>query len=105
MGFAEQLKEIMGRLSEGRQTLLFSATLPSSLVEFARAGLTQPSLIRLDTDITVSEHLRNVFFTVRAEEKASTLLWMMKAIIPQDLVRPTTRHDTTRTPPHARADC
>jgi ATP-dependent RNA helicase DDX54/DBP10 len=87
MGFAEQLKEILGRLAEGRQTLLFSATLPSSLVEFARAGLAQPALIRLDTDITVSEHLRNVFFTVRAEEKAATLLWMMKSIIPQDLVR------------------
>ncbi|ETE57405.1 ATP-dependent RNA helicase DDX54 [Ophiophagus hannah] len=39
MGFAEQLKEIVSRLPDGRQTLLFSATLPKLLVEFAQAGL------------------------------------------------------------------
>lgn len=38
MGFAEQLQEIIRRLPETRQTLLFSATLPKLLVEFARAG-------------------------------------------------------------------
>lgn len=38
MGFAEQLQEIIGRLPEGQQTVLFSATLPKLLVEFARAG-------------------------------------------------------------------
>jgi len=87
MGFAEQLKEILGRLAENRQTLLFSATLPSKLVEFARAGLSQPTLIRLDTDVTISENLRNFLFTVRAEEKPAALLWMMKSMIPQDQAR------------------
>ncbi len=38
MGFAEQLEEIIRRLPDTRQTLLFSATLPKLLVEFARAG-------------------------------------------------------------------
>lgn len=38
MGFAEQLQEIIGRLPEDHQTVLFSATLPKLLVEFARAG-------------------------------------------------------------------
>lgn len=38
MGFAEQLQEIIRRLPDARQTLLFSATLPKLLVEFARAG-------------------------------------------------------------------
>lgn len=38
MGFAEQLQEIIRRLPDVRQTLLFSATLPKLLVEFARAG-------------------------------------------------------------------
>lgn len=47
MGFQEQLTEIQKRLPETRQTLLFSATLPKMLVEFARAGLTDPVLIRL----------------------------------------------------------
>ena len=38
MGFSDQLQEILRRLPESRQTLLFSATLPKMLVEFARAG-------------------------------------------------------------------
>ena len=46
MGFSEQLREILARLPDTRQTLLFSATLPGLLVEFARAGLTDPVLVR-----------------------------------------------------------
>lgn len=38
MGFADQLQEIIRRLPDNRQTLLFSSTLPKLLVEFARAG-------------------------------------------------------------------
>ncbi|KAL7986767.1 hypothetical protein Chor_013050 [Crotalus horridus] len=58
MGFAEQLKEIVSRLPDGRQTLLFSATLPKLLVEFAQAGLTEPVLIRLDVESKLSEQLK-----------------------------------------------
>ncbi len=39
MGFAEQLLGIIHQLPETRQTLLFSATLPKQLVEFAKAGM------------------------------------------------------------------
>ena len=46
MGFGEQLREILGRLPDARQTALFSATLPKLLVEFAKAGLSDPTLIR-----------------------------------------------------------
>lgn len=46
MGFAEQIDDIISRLPEVRQTLLFSATLPRLLINFARAGLNNPILIR-----------------------------------------------------------
>ena len=58
MGFQEQLTEILGRLPESRQAVLFSATLPRLLVEFARAGLHDPTLIRLDVDTKLSEQLK-----------------------------------------------
>ena len=48
MGFQTALTEILHRLPPTRQTLLFSATLPKSLVEFAKAGLQNPKLVRLD---------------------------------------------------------
>eukprot|EP00958_Prasinococcus_capsulatus_P028761 scaffold7214_cov410-Prasinococcus_capsulatus_cf.AAC.1 len=47
MGFADQIRQIMSKIPESRQTLLFSATLPGQLAEFARAGLKEPHLIRL----------------------------------------------------------
>lgn len=46
MGLGEQLTEIVNRLPDSRQTLLFSATLPKLLVDFAKAGLNDPVLIR-----------------------------------------------------------
>lgn len=44
MGFAEQLQDILRRVPDSRQTLLFSATLPKMLVDFAKAGLSDPTL-------------------------------------------------------------
>lgn len=43
MGFADQLQEIIRRLPDNRQTLLFSATLPKLLVEFPINGNLKPT--------------------------------------------------------------
>ncbi|KAM4827340.1 ATP-dependent RNA helicase DDX54 isoform 2-T2 [Thomomys bottae] len=85
MGFAEQLQEIIGRLPGGHQTVLFSATLPKLLVEFARAGLTEPMLIRLDVDAKLNEQLKTSFLLVREDTKAAVLLYLLRnAVRPQD---------------------
>jgi ATP-dependent RNA helicase DDX54/DBP10 len=57
MGFSVQLHEILHKLPPARQTLLFSATLPKMLVDFAKAGLQDPTLVRLDTDTKISRDL------------------------------------------------
>lgn len=46
MGFGVQVNEIIQRLPINRQTILFSATMPKILVEFTKAGLQAPTLIR-----------------------------------------------------------
>lgn len=53
MGLGEQLGLIIERLPDNRQTVLFSATLPKVLVEFAKAGLSDPTLIRLVTSAKI----------------------------------------------------
>lgn len=58
MGFQEQLTEVMKRLPEARQTVLFSATLPKLLVQFAQAGLHDPTLVRLDVETKLSPNLK-----------------------------------------------
>ncbi|KJZ77903.1 ATP-dependent RNA helicase DBP10 [Hirsutella minnesotensis 3608] len=81
MGFAAQLTEILHALPPSRQTLLFSATLPTSLVEFARAGLQEPSLVRLDAETKVSPDLESAFFSVKGDEKEGTLLHILHDVI------------------------
>ena len=82
MGFAAQLTEILHALPSSRQTLLFSATLPSSLVEFARAGLQEPNLVRLDAESKISPDLQSSFFTgLKASEKEGALLHVLSDII------------------------
>ncbi|KAG5834710.1 hypothetical protein ANANG_G00264480 [Anguilla anguilla] len=85
MGFAEQLQEIIRRLPDSRQTLLFSATLPKLLVEFARAGLTEPVLLRLDVDTKLSDQLQLAFFHLRMDEKPALLLHLLRNVVkPQE---------------------
>ncbi|XP_034190924.1 ATP-dependent RNA helicase DDX54 isoform X1 [Osmia lignaria lignaria] len=84
MGFGEQINEITNRLPECRQTLLFSATLPKVLVDFAKAGLTDPVLLRLDVDSKIPEELTLSFIVCRPEEKLAVLLCLLKNIIKDD---------------------
>lgn len=85
MGFAEQLQEIIRRLPDTRQTLLFSATLPKLLVEFARAGLTEPVLIRLDVDSKLSDQIKLSFFYLRVDDKSALLLHLLRNVVkPQE---------------------
>ncbi|XP_065549227.1 ATP-dependent RNA helicase DDX54 isoform X2 [Lathamus discolor] len=97
MGFAEQLQEIIARLPDCHQTVLFSATLPKLLVEFARAGLTEPMLIRLDVESKLSEQLKLAFFHVRGDDKPAVLLHLLRTVVkPQDqtVVFVATKHHT-----------
>ncbi|KAK3323501.1 P-loop containing nucleoside triphosphate hydrolase protein [Cercophora scortea] len=88
MGFAAQLTEILHALPPSRQTLLFSATLPSTLVEFARAGLQDPSLVRLDAETKVSPDLESAFFSVKKVEKEGALLHILNDVIKMPLGKP-----------------
>uniref|UniRef100_A0A0M3J4C5 RNA helicase n=1 Tax=Anisakis simplex TaxID=6269 RepID=A0A0M3J4C5_ANISI len=81
MGFAEQLHEIIKKLPENRQTLLFSATLPKMLVDFAKAGLTDPVLVRLDVDEKISDKLSMVFVVCRSDDKMAALLNLVRMLV------------------------
>ncbi|XP_037079417.1 LOW QUALITY PROTEIN: ATP-dependent RNA helicase DDX54-like [Pollicipes pollicipes] len=95
MGFAEQLREILARLPDARQTLLFSATLPGMLVEFARAGLTDPVLVRLDVETKLSEQLSLAYLRCRDDERSLLLLHLLENVVPagqQTVVFAATKH-------------
>ncbi|KAK6201110.1 ATP-dependent RNA helicase DBP10 [Scheffersomyces amazonensis] len=88
MGFAEQLNELLASLPSSRQSLLFSATLPRSLVDFAKAGLTNPVLVRLDADSKISDNLQMGFFTTKRSEREANLLYVLQEVIKLPLGTP-----------------
>lgn len=95
MGFAQQLHTILMHLGVNRQTLLFSATLPSALADFAKAGLREPQLVRLDLETKISPDLKLTFFTLRQEEKLAALLYLIRDHIRSDeqsLIFVSTKH-------------
>lgn len=104
MGFAEQLRLILKMLPDSRQTLLVSATLPAALAQFAKAGLRDPEMVRLDIDTRLSPDLQNVFVALAASEKAASLAHVLincigKGVDPSkgDTVKTTTTSETTST--------
>ncbi|CAK9439085.1 uncharacterized protein LODBEIA_P33090 [Lodderomyces beijingensis] len=85
MGFAEQLNELLLALPPNRQSLLFSATLPRSLVDFAKAGLNNPVLVRLDAESKISENLQMAYFTTKKNEREANLLYILQEVIKMPL--------------------
>lgn len=81
MGFQASLSEILQRLPSSRQTILFSATIPKSLLEFSKAGLKDPKLVRLDAESKISSDLRMAFFSVKQAEKDACLLTLLRDVI------------------------
>ncbi|GAA0145900.1 RNA helicase [Lithospermum erythrorhizon] len=65
MEFGEQMHNILGQLSENLQTLLFSATIPTALFEFAKSGLRDYKEVDLDKEKRISPDLTLTFFTRR----------------------------------------
>uniref|UniRef100_A0A1B0BRA4 RNA helicase n=1 Tax=Glossina palpalis gambiensis TaxID=67801 RepID=A0A1B0BRA4_9MUSC len=83
MGFGQQLNEILHRLSASKQIVMFSATLPKLLVDFARAGLSDPVLIRLDVESKLPEGLCLKFVYCRPDDRYTTLVILLKYVISQ----------------------
>uniref|UniRef100_A0A0D3H094 RNA helicase n=1 Tax=Oryza barthii TaxID=65489 RepID=A0A0D3H094_9ORYZ len=95
LGLIQQLHDILHKLSDTRQTLLFSATLPQALADFAKAGLRDPQIVRLDLDKKISPDLKLAFFTLRQEEKLAALLYLVRERISseeQTIIFVSTKH-------------
>lgn len=84
MGFQEQISLLIKNISDRRQTLLISATLPKALAEFSQVNLRDPSVIRLDVESTLSEQLSLSFFSCRPEEKNAALMYFLQNHIPRE---------------------
>ncbi|KAF4672355.1 ATP-dependent RNA helicase dbp10 [Perkinsus chesapeaki] len=82
MGFADDMQTILKATPPSRQCLLFSATLPSQLTRFSRAGLRSDSteFIRLDVEHSISDTLDLWFLYTTADSKPAALVSLLRKL-------------------------
>lgn len=73
MGFAPQIKRILRHVPHQRQTMLFSATMPSEIEHMASAYLSSPARIQVAAQGTTAELVDQKLFIVPRQQKARLL--------------------------------
>jgi superfamily II DNA/RNA helicase len=68
MGFERELSSILERLPKSRQTLLFSATIPSDIERIARERLREPEFITLSGDHVGALEVLHFVYVVRGDK-------------------------------------
>ncbi len=73
MGFIDDVEGILKRTPQGRQTMLFSATMPQPIVDIARRHMQSPEKVKVNTKDVVVPKISQVFYEVRESEKINAL--------------------------------
>ena len=73
MGFKEELDAILGETPSGKQTLLFSATMPKEIAEMADKYLNNPEEIAVGKRNAGAENVEHHYYIVHARDKYATL--------------------------------
>lgn len=74
MGFINDVKKIVAKTPDQRQTLLFSATIPPSIADMARKMLKNPVKIEVTPDAPVVDLIDQSIYYVDKENKANLLI-------------------------------
>jgi superfamily II DNA/RNA helicase len=74
LGFLPDVEQLVERTSAERQTLLFSATMPSQIVALARRYMTKPTFMRADVEtVHIAPKTRQFFFSCHRMDKPAVL--------------------------------
>ena len=78
MGFIHDVKKIISKLPTKRQTMLFSATLPKSITNLAKAILIDPERIQITPVETTLDTIKQELYYVKQTDKIKLLLKLLK---------------------------
>ncbi len=81
MGFYEDVRDIIKECPADRQTLLFSATLSSEVMDVAENHMRNPVSISTGTHVDPTQ-LKQIYYDVPREKKFSLLVHLLKTINP-----------------------
>jgi len=80
MGFAPALRAILRYLPTERQTMLFSATLPTEITQLGHLALKNPVTVRLAVQGTTADTVTQMLYPVMRNQKHDLLLAMLRTI-------------------------
>src|SRR5437867_3944701 len=78
MGFLPDVRRIVEKISQDRQTLLFSATLPPEIERLAAWVLRDPELVEIGVRRSPAETVTHAVYPVAAEQKFDLLLALLE---------------------------
>ena len=97
MGFIRDIRKILALIPEDRQSLLFSATMPSSIVELSRDMLYEPAKIEVTPESTTVEAIEQSLMFVMKSDKRALLTHIIRDENPEKvLVFSRTKHGCNR---------
>ena len=78
MGFRPQIEEVLRRSPKGRQSMLFSATMPNGVHALALQITKDPVWLEATPEGTAAEGIEEVVYTVKPENKADLFLELLE---------------------------
>ena len=78
MGFLPAIKQVLAMLPSKRQTLLFSATMSSSIESLARSTMIQPKLVEVSPRGSAAQMIEQTAYSVAQENKTALLLDLLE---------------------------
>ena len=78
MGFIHDVKRIIAKLPAKRQTLFFSATMPSEISSLSKSILTNPVRIEVTPASSTAEKVEQAVYFVEKNDKRSLLIHLLK---------------------------
>jgi len=97
MGFLPDIRRILKQLPHKRQTLLFSATIPSAIANLARELMRDPVTINLERKAVAAAGIRHAVYPVARELKAALLAELLaRSLVADAIVFTRTKHRANR---------
>lgn len=74
MGFVHDVKKIIAKIPKKRQTLFFSATMPSSITQLSNQILSNPKRVEVTPESTTAENVKQQLYSIDKSNKKKLLI-------------------------------
>ncbi|MCB9264114.1 MAG: DEAD/DEAH box helicase [Lewinellaceae bacterium] len=97
MGFIHDVKRVIRKLPQQRQTFFFSATMPDAIVKLSREILDRPARVQVDPVSSTAERVEQSVYYVPKKQKRKLLMHLLRnEDISEALVFTRTKHGANR---------